>query len=323
MSEPDQLNSLYDSRGWIQVQYGDNDTLEAFKSFKTYNEILNCENFEFITTLEFENHRITPEMILPPNLKDLWYGYHYPTNNEDELPELPEGLERFQIFSDSCLKKLPKLPSTLILLSLNEVDRYAGDIILPEGLKIFTISGNITKLPKLPLSLTHLYCSYCKLIDLPRFLPPYLKSLSCSHNKIKKIPPLPPDIVTLFLTYNPIKVLPISFGNLSLNQKLDDADMYTYYDCKSIFQTNFRIGKIDEKLQKSWYEKYHYTGPLADFIYGYCKEDNKQYGKYKWATDIISNWFLKIKYDPQYNYCRKRLIKEYEELIEESEFNEG
>lgn len=273
--------------------------------------------------MEFDSHSITPEMTLPPNLRELWCGYGDLTNNEDELPELPEGLEKLCIGEFQNLKKLPKLPSTLINLSLFNIDKYAEDIILPKGLKIFSISGNVSKLPKLPSSLTHLNCSYCKLTDLPIFLPPNIKRFSCAGNEIKKIPPLPPYIEKINLLYNPIKVLPVSFGNLNLKQELDDGNEFTYYDVKSIFQENVLIGGIDRQLYNKWYEKYHYTGPLADFIYGYCKEDNKLYGRYKWATDIISDWFLEIKYDPQYNYCKKRLIKEYKELIEESELNES
>jgi len=31
-------------------------------------------------------------------------------------------------------------------------------------------------------------------------------------------------------------------------------------------------------------------------------------------TNKIGNWFLDCKYNPKYSYCRKRLMKEYEEL---------
>ena len=35
------------------------------------------------------------------------------------------------------------------------------------------------------------------------------------------------------------------------------------------------------------------------------------------TTDTISDWFLECKYNPKYKYCRDRLEKEYEDIMEE------
>jgi len=157
---------------------------------------------------------------------------------------------------------------------------------------------------------------YCGLTELPSFLPPYLRRLNCIGNNITKLPPLPPSIEKMRLVGNPIKVLPVSIGNLDLGKELYDRNKFTYYDDKSYFQGNFTVGEYKkEKLDRDSLDT---TGPLAHFIYEYCHEDVKQYAKYKWATDIISDWFLKIKYDPQFDYCKRRVKNEYIELMSDN-----
>ena len=316
------MDSMKNPKGWIIAHFSDE--VEKYKShnFNKYIDILNHERYDLIDSLEFDNHCITPEMTLPPNLKQLWYGYDRPAFGmddvieqpiiNDELPELPEGLEKLDIGMND-LKKLPKLPSTLTDFSIVCTKDCAKYLILPDGLKRFSIEGELNELPKLPLTLELLSCMYCELNSLPSFLPPYLRRFNCTGNNITKLPPLPPSIEKMHLVGNPIKVLPVSIGNLELSHNLEDGNQFTYYDYPSYFQGNFKIGKYTKMDERNGHYLFDISDPLPNFIYNYCKEDVKQYAKYKWATDIISNWFLEIKYNPKYEHCKKRLKKEFDE----------
>lgn len=295
---------------WIYVDY-DEGCSKDFENFRTYREILNSKDYKNITNIEFSWRIITPEMVLPPKLSSLYYdrfpslydgGKRYLDDVDDvgELPELPEGLKILNL-SHFKFKKIPKLPSTLeslVIINCNDV-LDISDMVLPEGLLNLTITDyKMNKLPELPLSLTHLVCSGCNLNKLPPILPPYLKILHCNNNNIKKIPPLPPSIESLYIFGNPLKILPASIANLGIIRTVNNK--YDAYDQLAMRPlSNSNSNNMD----------------LADFVFGYCKSDVKKYGKYKWATDIISNWFLKVKYDPNYKYCKRRLVKEYDETF--------
>ncbi len=100
------MDSLKNPQGWLIVNFSDEDYTKSH-NLKKYDDILKHPKYELIDSIEFDNHIITPEMILPPNLKYLGYSYDIPAFSRDdvikspvtndEFPELPEGLKKLYI----------------------------------------------------------------------------------------------------------------------------------------------------------------------------------------------------------------------------------
>jgi len=64
---------------------------------------------------------------------------------------------------------------------------------------------------------------------------------------------------------------------------------------------------------------FYWGNPIFNHIIKYFDGNRKIYNKHHHVmerkfVEKIENWFLECKYNPKYLYCRKRLIKEYEEL---------
>ena len=80
--------------------------------------------------------------------------------------------------------------------------------LIKEGVEIIKVyNTNLTYLPKLPESLTHLFCSVNNLTFLPE-LPESLTNLSCYNNKLKSLPKLPESLTNLYCKNNQLSSLP-------------------------------------------------------------------------------------------------------------------
>ena len=122
-----------------------------------------------------------------------------------------------------------KLPNTIIELHCNN-NKLKELPKLPPTLNGLYCKGNrLIKLPKLPETLEVLICdsNYYEYDNLGRVtfqytldelppLPPHLKILNCSANKIEHIPDLPPNLEELYCSYNPMKTLPILPKSLTI-----------------------------------------------------------------------------------------------------------
>jgi E3 ubiquitin-protein ligase IpaH7.8 len=133
----------------------------------------------------------------------------------------------------------------------------------------------ISSLPVLPNSLMYLYCNNNILSSLPE-LPNSLTQLYCDDNKLYNLPDLPNLLTHLYCSYNKLSSFPELPNTLSC--------------------------------------LYYYNNPIHHHIKKISNGNVKTYFKYKTAVNKIGEWFLDCKYNPKFLYCKKRLIKEYEEL---------
>ena len=135
-------------------------------------------------------------------------------------------------------------------------------------------------MPELPNSLLYLYCYNNILSSLPE-LPNLLKYFWCYSNNIFGLPELPNSLKILYCNENYLTSLP----------ELPNSKIYIRF----------------------------YDNPIYTHIQKYFNGETKKYFEYKIKlqrifANKIGNWFLDCKYNPKYLYCRKRLMKEYDEL---------
>ena len=181
--------------------------------------------------------------------------------------------------------------------SFNEIvklDNY-NDII-----HIKCWNSNLSSLPELPNSLEILYCGYNILSSLPE-LPNSLKILKCFNNNIDRLPKLPNSLIEL-LCYN---------NNLSSLPELPNS--LIYFSCN-----NNNLSSLPELPNSLNFLKYIHN-PIHAHICKYFDGKKEKYFEYernikRKFSNKIGNWFLECRYNPKYMYCRKRLMKEYEEL---------
>ena len=126
----------------------------------------------------------------------------------------------------------------------------------------------------------YLDCWGSSLFSLPE-LPNSLQVLWCNYNNLSSLPELPNSLERLYCATN----------NLSSLPKLPNSLNYFSYN----------------------------TNPIFIYIKKYFEGDREKYFEYemnmkKKFTNKIEIWFLDCKYNPKYKYCRKRLMKEYNEL---------
>ena len=126
----------------------------------------------------------------------------------------------------------------------------------------------------------YLDCYNNNLSSLPE-LPNSLKFLYCSNNNLSNLPELPNSLFTLYCWDNKITNLP----------ELPNPLIHFEY----------------------------YNNPILEYIEQYFDNDIYKYIEHqrqmkKIFVNKIGEWFLDCKYNPKYLYCRKRLMKEYEEL---------
>jgi len=144
---------------------------------------------------------------------------------------------------------------------------------------IYCAYENLSSLPKLPNSIHELWCSNNNLSRLPE-LPNSLTKLCCSNNNIYRLPEFPKSLTYCWCDGNSLSSLP--------------------------------------ELPNSSILHYHNT-PIYLHIENYFDGKTKNYFEYNMKMERvfvnkIENWFLDCKYNPKYLYCKKRLMKEYEEL---------
>ena len=95
--------------------------------------------------------------------------------------------------------------------------------------------------------------------------------------------------------------------------KLDNYNDIIYINC-----INNKLSSLPE-LPNSLNHIEYSNNPIYKYIKNYF--DGKTINYFEYHNNIkiifsnkIGNWYLDCKYNPKYLYCRKRLMKEYEEL---------
>lgn len=260
-----------------------------------------AENAKFqLTYLCCNNCDLTKFVSLPGTLRELVCG----KNKLKVLPDLPFQLREL-LCSQNKLTEILSLPITLTKLCCDQ-NQLKSLPDLPNGLEILSCVNNLIKeLPKLPSSLKTLNCAHNELELLPK-LPNELKIINCSCNKIISLPKLPPKIKLLKCCMNKVRILPkdlpISLTEFSCsNNRL--IDLPSSIVTSGIKKINISNNPVFIEITGGYY--YYYDASLTKI---------KQFIKKK-AVKKIENWYLEIKFNPQYKFCQNRLNNEYNELF--------
>jgi hypothetical protein len=124
-----------------------------------------------------------------------------------ECAEFPYWIENIRI-ENTYLPRLPKLSHriTSLVLRLTNLETIPE---LPEQLRHLILEHNnrLYSLPKLPNSLTHLYCFDGALTELPT-LPMGLIKLRCWKNRLDELPPMPSAMNMINCAGNPFAKMP-------------------------------------------------------------------------------------------------------------------
>ena len=210
-------------------------------------------------------------------------------------------------FSDNIPHRYKSFDKILKLDNYNDIiyldcscNNLSGLSNLPKLLEDLNCSNNnLSSLPKLPNSLKILWCNYNKISDLPN-LPSSLIELHCTNNNLFSLPELSNSLIKLQCGNNNLSSLP-KLPNSLTNLRC------TYNNLSSLPELPNSITFIN-----------YCHNPIYIYIYKYFNDNYIEYNEYqkkmkKVFAIKIGDWFLECRYNPKYKYCRKRLMKEYEE----------
>ena len=102
------------------------------------------------------------------------------------------------------------------------------------------------------------------------------------------------------------------YGSFKEILKLDNYNDIIYINCN-----NNNLSSLPELPNSITFINYCHN-PIYIYIYKYFNDNYIEYNEYqkkmkKVFAIKIGDWFLECRYNPKYKYCRKRLMKEYEE----------
>lgn len=300
---------------------------EKTKNIMIENQI----DYDNIKYLNFGDHLdINRLPKLPNELKCLIIC----NNNIDILPELPYNLEELFCINNH-INELPNLPKCLRRLHC-ENNKLIEIPELPDSLTELNINSNkVSVIPNLGSKLEKLFCKRNMIKSVSETFPDSIIELDLSFNLIEEINNFPESSEHIRINNNsdlcklPNK-LPINLKKFDLNNtKIKSLPLIPskliYINCcctelNNVPDTCNLNSRLNIELNN-----YNYT-PI---YYTICRKYDRNIYKYlfqllikqKKKVNFIGDWFLKCKYDPNYKYCRKRLLNEYNEISEQKEFN--
>lgn len=233
--------------------------------------------------IEFENGQTLKcdsydDMIKLYNFDDIVYMECYGQELMN-ITKLPKKLIELYL-PNNCINALPKLPDTLEVLEVPHNVLY--------------------ELPELPKKLKELNCENNILHKLPDKLPDTLIELNCSDNNITKLPILPKLLEYLYVDKNQLTYLPrLPIGLLYIEcetNKLIELPIIPH----TVFHIYYCDNPIYKTIKKYFNSRYTYNE--------YIRKTETIY------ANKIRNWFLDHRYNPEREYCKKRLLKECNEL---------
>ena len=124
--------------------------------------------------------------------------------------------------------------------------------------------------------------------------------IDCYNNKLTVLPTLPNELIRLYCHYNNLTFLP------SLPNSLITLDCY-----------NNRLTFIPKAVDRLEFKEYH-NNPVNTYILDKCGGDIDVYHR---ENEIFSlklvNWYLDCRENPKFKFCRDRINKDYDALMEE------
>ena len=147
--------------------------------------------------------------------------------------------------------------------------------------------------------ISHKYNSFEEILKLDNYND--IDYIDCSHNWLVNLPELP----------NSLQYFICSNNNLSSLPELPYLLIYLYCSNNNIYS----LPELPNLLADMYYD----NNPIRTHIIHYFNGKHQQYFEHqtnmkRTFANKIGNWYLDCKYNPKYLYCRKRLMKEYEEL---------
>lgn len=203
---------------------------------------------------------------------------------------------------------------------------------------------HICELKKLPKKLEILICSFNNLTDI--HIPSTLRILNCSHNKVKNIDGLSKSNIEIldcaYNNFNNISGLPetlrildltnnVKYNNLTIDRFPDGLQILDLrgnhsHDMPNIpanilliltWMDNLNVNgnNILKYIKKCSRNIYAYSPYYKIYDYNDFNITNyKKIIKIWNSVQIIGEWYLNIRYNPKYKYCRKKLTEEYNTL---------
>lgn len=244
-----------------------------------------------------DKHEYTSLEEYDTKLRNIWVARRRESINKlyPDLKTYPGLEKKYSIEKFNKLIKNEEKYNDIAFFS-GSYHHFLKGLLLPNNLLelyIYNFQKKI-EVPKLPETLRYLGFHECGLNKLPK-LPPKLNSLICSYNDITNIFQIPITLKILIMEKTPIyKII---------------SNMLKEYD-----QINNQKNKLN-----LWNQQIDDLNPILNF-YGYTRvnyiNDYKRYLNYIKSVKIIENWFLKIKYDPKYAYCRRKVMESYNEMYD-------
>ncbi len=311
--------------------WGDDDIFDGTFILPQRLKVFKCESII----------NIFPE--LPDTLEELECinnGINW-TDNSLIFPKLPDGLKIFRtIFNRIWFP--PELPNSLVELNLScngliclchdkkgfnkrlpdNLEKLIVDgggcsifgvgVILPPKLKYLSCrhSNGSVSFVTLPDSLLEFDCSCSRLTHLPK-LPPNLKVFECINNSIKELPTLPLKLERLSMMDNAITSINLP-DSVELQKNLKDVCM-----CGN------RVIKLPDNILRYAKTDFNFArNPIEILFSKQLKSDRRGYDHQNYirvinAVHKIENWYLNARYNPNHNYCKRKLMEDYNELYDE------
>ena len=151
---------------------------------------------------------------------------------------------------------------------------------------------NLTKLPPLLNTLTHLYCFNNRLTSLPEQLPNSLTSLLCSNNRLTTLPELPNSLKVLNCNNNRLTRL----VNEENGEQLPDTLI-------NLWCSNNYLTKLPEQIPNSFTFLSCSNNPFLFIL----KNNVKMFRKYNKTTTSFN--YYKVLVVIQVQKCNKYTVK--------------
>ncbi len=260
---------------------------------------------QFMININVSFNHIQKIHNLPSNLNELKCCY----NDIDDLPELPKSLTILKCTANKRLKLPINLHEGIIELSCEAIN-ISELPKLPDSIKRLSCgSNNLYYLPELPKSLTYLFCPNNNLIILPT-LPPNIEFINCGHNKIVRLPKIPDSMNQVTCLFNKL----ISLLPLKKVIKIHAVGNPCFEEIKDKYCFSRKsYGVLSNAKWGSQFSK-NSDGDIFESIRTIYFQDEED--KYKLIqVNKIETWFLDVKFNPKYKYCRDRLETEFNEIF--------
>ena len=159
-------------------------------------------------------------------------------------------------------------------------------------------------------------------------LPNTMTDISCHDNKLTSFPNMPKELRSLICSFNRIKQLPMIMPKNLEQLRCDFTNLKHIPYTLNLKNTSFNFQYVNVIFPFNRYYAYQWDkSMLQDYIawevqtiHKFVRKIEDWYIKIKQKREVrkIEDWYLTIRYNPEYVYCRKKVIKEYDDYYKGS-----